>query len=99
MGSDNIDILLKESKNIIGDSAARVFRKTSLDKFRARPYYERHPLVKPKKLFLAIDPSAGGVSDVALVLATRDLGNTIVRPAPLPLCVYVYAGELYCVRQ
>jgi len=81
MGSENIDILLKESKNIIGDSAARVFSKNSLDKFRSRPYYERHPLRKPTKLYLGIDPSAGGKSDVAFFLATRDLGTTLVRPA------------------
>lgn len=84
MGAENIDILLKESKNIIGDSTSRVFSVESLDKFRKRPHAERHPLVKPKKLFLAIDPSAGGTSEVSLVLATRDLGNTLVWRAPPP---------------
>lgn len=98
MGAENIDVLLKESKNIIGDSASRVFSKTSLDKFRSRPFYERHPRVKPKKLFLAIDPSAGGVSEVSLVLATRDLGNTIVCFLFLLLLRSLLLSLCRCVR-
>ena len=97
MGSENIDILLKESKNIIGDSAARVFSAESLDKFRSRPYCERHPRVKPKKLFLAIDPSAGGTSEVSLVLATRDLGNTIVRNSSLSLSLSLSVWVCVCI--
>lgn len=89
LGRNNRDILARESMNFLGGTKMRIFTQECIDKLKLRPFYERQPTIRPKKLFIIIDPNAGGASHAAICAMTRIMGQTVVCaaiPSVTPLC-------------
>ena len=99
LGRNNRDILARESMNFLGGTKIRIFTMKCIDELKIRPFYERQTAVRPDKLFIIVDPNAGGASHAAICAMTRIAGQTVVRTLPLPSHHASLCAGMICLAQ
>ena len=90
MMADQPELMARETMGVMTDTHARAFGRKIMRAFRARELVGK-PLGQVAHIFLAIDPSGGGMSHFAVVSAYYHRGSVVARPRrgssclPLPL--------------